>query len=95
MRSLRVRRAGTLRELVQEPLDLLRTFLALRVEQLPDFLNRLVEQPVNQGKPKMQLRPDWRKPMRGVSARSRMRLSGMPCRNASCFTTRPAKNTTT
>ncbi len=33
---------------------------ALRVEQLPDFLNRLAEQPLDAGKPKMELRPDWR-----------------------------------
>lgn len=31
----------------------------LRVEQLPDFLNSLAEQPLG-SKPKMELRPDWR-----------------------------------
>jgi uncharacterized membrane protein len=33
---------------------------ALRVEQLPDFLNRLAEQRADQGKPKLLVRPDWR-----------------------------------
>jgi uncharacterized membrane protein len=33
---------------------------ALRVEQLPDFLNRLAEQPLDRGKPKLLVRPDWR-----------------------------------
>ena len=33
---------------------------ALTVEQLPEFLNRLAEQPLAAGKQKMDLRPDWR-----------------------------------
>jgi hypothetical protein len=33
---------------------------ALRVEQLPDYLSRLAEQPLDAGKPKLELRPDWR-----------------------------------
>jgi uncharacterized membrane protein len=33
---------------------------ALRVEQLADYLSRLAEQPMDAGKPKMELRPDWR-----------------------------------
>jgi uncharacterized membrane protein len=33
---------------------------ALRIEQLGDFLNRLAEQPLERGKPRMELRPDWR-----------------------------------
>jgi uncharacterized membrane protein len=33
---------------------------ALRVEQLPGFLNRLAEQPTDRGKPKLVVRPDWR-----------------------------------
>src|SRR5262249_55200044 len=33
---------------------------ALGVEQLPEFLSRLAEQPIDTGKPKMELRPDWR-----------------------------------
>ncbi len=43
---------------------------ALRVEQLPDFLNRLAEQPLERGKPRQVLRPDWqtrgRSPFLGV-----------------------------
>ena len=30
------------------------------IEQLPEFLNRLAEQPLEPGKQKMELRPDWR-----------------------------------
>jgi uncharacterized membrane protein len=33
---------------------------ALTIEQLPEFLNRLAEQPLDRGKQKMDLRPDWR-----------------------------------
>ena len=33
---------------------------ALTIEQLPEFLNRLAEQPLDPGKQKMDLRPDWR-----------------------------------
>jgi uncharacterized membrane protein len=33
---------------------------ALRVEQLPNFLNRLAERAADQGRPKLRLRPDWR-----------------------------------
>jgi uncharacterized membrane protein len=33
---------------------------SLRVEQLPDFLNRLAEQPIGRDKPRLLLRPDWR-----------------------------------
>jgi len=33
---------------------------ALRVEQLADHLSRLAEEPLDRGKPKMELRPDWR-----------------------------------
>jgi hypothetical protein len=33
---------------------------AFRIEQLAEFLNRLAEQPLERGTPKMELRPDWR-----------------------------------
>jgi hypothetical protein len=43
---------------------------ALRVERLPEFLSRLAEQPLDRGKPKLILRPDWqtrgRSPFLGV-----------------------------
>ena len=43
---------------------------ALRVEDLGNFLNRLAEQPLDRGKPKQTLRPDWqtrgRSPFLGI-----------------------------
>jgi hypothetical protein len=38
---------------------------ALRVEQLPDFLNRLAEKPLERGRERQHLRPDWQ--ARGTS----------------------------
>jgi hypothetical protein len=43
---------------------------ALRIEELPNFLNRLAEQPADRGKPRQTLRPDWqtrgRSPFLGI-----------------------------
>ncbi|MFO0877826.1 MAG: glutamine amidotransferase [Gemmataceae bacterium] len=33
---------------------------ALRIEQLGEYLSRLAEEPLDQGKPTLELRPDWR-----------------------------------